>query len=265
LTPGEAEECLIWRNSIVEKLNQQVFGIRPVLEAIEAGKEIDKILLKRGLEGDLFKELFQVIRQREIPYSFVPEEKLNRITRKNHQGVIADISAIEYQDIEKIIPLLYERGEVPFLLILDGITDVRNFGAVCRTAECAGIHAVIIPIKGSATANADALKTSAGALNHIPVCRVSNLSSTIKYLKNCGVQIIAATEKAVENYTEPDYKKPVAIVMGSEDIGISDELLKQSDLLVAIPIVGKVKSLNVSVAAAIMIYEGLRQREIKAV
>jgi 23S rRNA (guanosine2251-2'-O)-methyltransferase len=236
-----------------------IFGIRSVIEAIKSGKEIDRILIKKGLQGDIFAELSGLIKEFNIPTQFVPIEKIDKVTRKNHQGIVAFLSEITYSNIEEIVPKLFEDGKVPFILILDGITDVRNFGAICRTAECAGIDAVIIPSKGAAQINADAVKTSAGALNYLPVCRVNSLHSTIKFLKNSGIRIIAATEKAQELYYKSNFNDPIAIVLGSEEFGVSPDVLKISDYLVKIPVFGKISSLNVSVAASIIIYEAVKQ------
>ena len=244
----------------MDKEKDYIFGIRAVIEAIKSGKEIDKILIKRGLAGDIYQELFSLVRENKIPFQYVPIEKLNRVTRKNHQGVIAFLSVIIYQDIENIIPALFEQGENPFILILDGITDVRNLGAIARSAECAGVHAIVIPDKGSAQINADAMKTSAGALNYIPVCRSRNLVTTIKYLQNCGLTTVAATEKAKDNYYLHDFQKPLTLVMGSEESGISPEILRIAESWLKVPIVGKIESLNVSAAASILIFEVVRQR-----
>lgn len=237
-----------------------LFGTRTVIEAIRAGRSIDKVLLRSGLNNELFGELYQLIKENDIPFQYVPVEKINRVTRKNHQGVLAFISPVDFFRIEDILPQIYEKGEDPLLLVLDQVTDVRNFGAIVRSAECAGVHAVIIPEKGSARIGSDAVKTSAGALNIIPVCRTGNLNSTIEFLKNSGIKIVAATEKAALLYTQADLSGPLAIVMGSEDTGISDKLLRSSDILTKIPILGKIESLNVSVAASLMIYEAVRQR-----
>lgn len=237
-----------------------IFGIRAVMEAIEAGKEIDKILIKKELNGDLATELFDLIREHRIYTKRVPVEKINRITRKNHQGVLAILSAVTYDSLYNLVPQLYEDGVVPFLVVLDGITDVRNFGAIARTAECAGADAIVIPLHGSVSANGDAMKTSAGALNYLPVCRERSIAGSVKFLKDNGYTIIAATEKAAINYTNADYNNPVAIVMGAEDTGISEEVLKLCDTLVSIPQFGKIGSLNVSVAAGVMMYEAVRQR-----
>ena len=237
-----------------------IFGIRAVIEAIEAGRDIDCVLIKKDLSGDLAAELMALIKQYGIVTRRVPIERINRITRKNHQGVVAMLSAVTYNSLENIVPMLYEEGRLPFMVLLDGLTDVRNFGAIARTCECAGVDAIVIPERDSVSVNADAVKTSAGALLHIPVCRERSILGAVKFLKENGYQIIAATEKADINYTQADFTVPVAIVMGSEDVGISNEVLRQADTLVAIPQFGKIGSLNVSVAAGVMIYEGVRQR-----
>ncbi len=237
-----------------------IFGIRAVIEAIQAGKEIDKILIRRDMTNDLSRELFSALNGLEVPVQKVPLEKLNRITMKNHQGVIAFISPVAYQHIEDIIPTLYEEGKMPFIVVLDGITDVRNFGAIARTCECAGVDAIVVPLKGGAALNGDAVKTSAGALMKIPVCREHNLGNAIKYLSSCGIKILAATEKATENYDQISMSEPIAIVMGSEDEGVAPEHLKLCDEMVKIPMLGTIESLNVSVAAGVLIYEAVRQR-----
>lgn len=237
-----------------------VFGTRAVIEAIKTGKTIDKVLIKKGLKNELVAELHQLIRENQISFQYVPVERINRVTRKNHQGVLAFISPIEFDNIETVLPGIYERGETPLLLILDRITDVRNFGAIVRSAECAGVHTIVIPEKGMAQIGADAVKTSAGAIHHLPICKVKNMDDTIRFLKESGVQIAAATEKGNKRYTDADYTVPVAIVMGSEDTGISASILKLADEQLKIPIKGHIESLNVSVSAALMIYEAVRQR-----
>jgi len=248
-----------------ESSSEFIFGVRAVLEAVLAGKDIDKILIKKELETELTKELFDALHGTHIPVQRVPMEKLNRVTMKNHQGVVAFISAVTYQRLEDIIPTLYEEGKTPFIVLLDGITDVRNFGAIARTCECAGVHAIVIPQTDSVSVNADAMKTSAGALHTLPVCREKTIREAILFLKNSGVRVIAATEKASDNYTQADYSGPVAIVMGAEDTGIANENIRISDELVQIPILGKIGSLNVSVAAGILMYEAVRNRsEVKS-
>lgn len=237
-----------------------VFGTRAVIEAIKTGKTIDKVLIKKGLKNELVAELHQLIRENQISFQYVPVERINRVTRKNHQGILAFISPIEFDNIETVLPGIYERGETPLLLILDRITDVRNFGAIVRSAECAGVHTIVIPEKGMAQIGADAVKTSAGAIHHLPICKVKNMDDTIRFLKESGVQIAAATEKGNKRYTDADYTVPVAIVMGSEDTGISASVLKLADEQLKIPIKGHIESLNVSVSAALMIYEAVRQR-----
>ena len=242
--------------------NQMVFGIRAVIEAIDSGKEIESLFVQRGLSGSLLMELKALLKEHNIGFQQVPIEKLNRITRKNHQGVIAVISPIIYQNIEDLLPLIYEKGEVPLLLMLDGVTDVRNMGAIARTAECAGVHAIIVPRKGSAEINPDAIKTSAGALYKIPVCRQDSLGKTGRFLIDSGVQLVVGTEKTKDSIYDVDYNVPTCIVMGAEDIGVSDDLIRISDKLARIPMFGEIKSLNVSVSAGVIIYEAIRQRQI---
>lgn len=237
-----------------------IFGIRAVIEAIEAGKEIDKIMVKKDLQGDLAQELFAAARQVGAPIQRVPVERINRITRKNHQGVVAFLSAVEYYTLDALVPQLYEAGEVPFVVLLDGVTDVRNFGAIARTCECVGAHAIVIPARGSVSVNADAVKTSAGALHTLPVCRECSIQEAVKYLHDSGFTIVAASEKSDKNYTQVDYTAPVAIVMGAEDTGVSPAVLRYCDEMVAIPMRGNIGSLNVSVAAGVMMYEVVRQR-----
>ena len=242
--------------------SQLVYGIRPVMEAIHAGKEIDRIFITRNSNGELMTELKKLLTDREIPWQEVPIEKIHRITRNNHQDVVCYISPVSYSSIENIIPGIFERGETPLILILDRITDVRNFGAIARTAECAGVHAIVIPFRGAAQVTADAIKTSAGALNNIPVCRENNFRDTFAFLRQSGLHIIAATEKGIQNYYNADFTGPLAIIMGSEENGVSDDILKVADALVKIPLLGSISSLNVSVASGILLYETIRQRNI---
>lgn len=237
-----------------------IYGIRSIIEAIESGEEIDKILIRNNLNGELYRELSALVKARDIPLQRVPEEKLNRITRKNHQGTIAFISPVRYYNLDNLIATLYEEGSIPFFLLLDGITDTGNFGAIARTATCAGVDAIIIPEKGSVSVTPASIKTSAGALFHIPVCRVKNIREAINTLKGNGIKVVGASEKAAELYTTVNYTEPVAIIMGAEDTGISDEALKMCDSLVSIPMMGNVASLNVSVAAGVMMYEAVMQR-----
>lgn len=240
--------------------NDYIFGLRAVIEAIEAGKEIDKIFISKTLHSDVAQELLVKARQAQILMLRVPPEKLSRITRKNHQGVVAILSAVAYHRLDHLVPELYEAGLLPFIIVLDGITDVHNFGAIARTAECGGADAIIIPQHGSVSVGGDAIKTSAGALMHLPVCRERSTRSAVKFLKDNGYRIVAVSEKADRNYTTADYTGPVALVMGAEDTGISDEVMELCDTRVAIPMFGQIGSLNVSVAAGVLIYEVVRQR-----
>lgn len=237
-----------------------IYGIRAVMEAIEAGKEIDKVFIAKDLQGDLASELIALTRQNRVVTQRVPVERINRITRKNHQGVLAMMSAVTYHRLDHLVPELYEAGLLPFIVVLDGITDVRNFGAIARTCECAGVDAIVIPEHGSVSVGADAIKTSAGALHHIPVCRVRSTAQAVKFLRENGYNTVAVSEKADFNYTEGSYTDPVALIMGAEDTGISPEVLKQCETRVSIPMFGNIGSLNVSVAAGVMIYEVVRQR-----
>ncbi len=240
--------------------DEYIYGTRAVIEAINTGKNIEKVFIKTGLNNELIHQLISLIKENSITFQFVPLEKINRITRKNHQGVLAFISPIEYTSIEMILPALFEKGREPLLLILDQITDVRNFGAIARSAECAGVDAIIIPEKGMAQIGADAIKTSAGALHYIPICKVPSLFRTVQFLKDSGIQIVAATEKGDKIYTQGNFKLPVAIVMGSEESGISQSILNIADQRLKIPLFGNIESLNVSVSAGLMIYEAVRQR-----
>lgn len=237
-----------------------IFGTRAVIEAVKNGRIIERVFIKKGLDNELFSELFQLIKENAIAYQFVPVEKINRITRKNHQGVIAILSSVEFFDVEILLPELFESGKDPLILVLDQVTDVRNFGAIIRSAECAGVHFVVIPEKGMAQIGSDAVKTSAGALYSLPVCRVKSLPDTLRYLRDSGIKITAATEKAVKLYTESDMKTPLAIVMGAEDKGVSPAVLQLCNEQLKIPLFGKIESLNVSVATGLMIYEAVRQR-----
>ncbi|MBB6327460.1 23S rRNA (guanosine2251-2'-O)-methyltransferase [Algoriphagus iocasae] len=238
-----------------------IFGTRAVMEAIHAGKEIDKVLVQKELNNDLIKELLKLCKADGVPVVRVPDAKLNRVTRKNHQGVVAYISSIEYASLDNVIETCFNAGKAPLILVLDRITDVRNFGAIARTAECAGVDAIVIPSKGSAQINSDAVKTSAGALNFLPVARVKNLFYTCRDLQKSGLTLVAITEKTTKNMYEADFSSPVALVMGSEEDGISNELMGIVDEKVSIPMLGKIESLNVSVSAGVAIYEAMRQRK----
>lgn len=237
-----------------------IFGIRAIIEAVNAGKTIDKLFIQKGLHNDLFTELWKLVRLKRINYKHVPLEKINRLTRKNHQGVFAFISPIDFHNIEDVVPSLYEQGKNPLILVLDRITDVRNFGAIARTAECAGVDAIIIPEQNAAAINADAIKTSAGALHKITVCRTWNLKLAIQFMKESGIQLVGCTEKTQDMMYKADYIPPTAIIMGSENDGVSPELLKMCDARAKIPLIGKIASLNVSVATGVILYEAIRQR-----
>lgn len=239
-----------------------IFGIRAVIEAIQAGKEIDKILMRRDMTSELSRELFAALNGMHVPVQYVPLEKLNKLTVKNHQGAIAFISPVAYQRIEDIIPGIYEQGRMPFIVVLDGITDVRNFGAIARTCECAGVDAIVIPTKGGASISADAIKTSAGALLSIPVCREENLGNALKFLVASGIKLVAASEKATKKYTQAILSEPIAFIMGAEDEGVSPDHLRLCDEMVSIPMSGSIASLNVSVATGVLLYEAVRQRAI---
>ncbi len=237
-----------------------IFGLRAIMEAIDAGRTIDKILLRRELGGELAKELLDKIKEYEIVTQRVPVEKLNRITMKNHQGAIAILSPVGYQKLDNIIPALYEEGKTPLVVVLDGVTDARNFGAIARSADCAAVDAIVIPERGSASATSDAVKASAGALFYVPVCRERDVLTAVRKLKENGYLVVGASEKGANSYVDVDYTVPTAIVMGAEDTGISPEVLRMCDTLAAIPILGNIGSLNVSVAAGVMLYEAVRQR-----
>lgn len=232
------------------------------MEAIEAGKEIDRILVQRGITGDLYNQLRKVLKGTDIVYQLVPPEKIKKITTKNHQGIIAYLSEVTYYKTEDLLPRVFEEGKIPLLLVLDKVTDVRNFGAISRSAECAGVDMIIIPARGSAQINADAIKTSAGALHRIPVCRENNLKETLNYLKDYGIQLIACHEKTDKLIYSVDFKLPTAIIMGSEESGISAEYLKLADKAVKIPMTGKIASLNVSVATGVVLFEAIRQKNL---
>ncbi|MFI3323640.1 MAG: 23S rRNA (guanosine(2251)-2'-O)-methyltransferase RlmB [Rikenellaceae bacterium] len=236
-----------------------LFGIRPVVEAIEAGKQIEKIFVKKGAEGQLMTELKDLCFRHRLRVQEVPIEKLNRLTRGNHQGVVAQISAIAYVELQDILERVPE-DETPLIVVFDGVTDVRNFGGIARSAECAGAHGLITPLKNSAPVNAEAMKSSAGALSSIPVCRVGSIRITLMTLQGEGYQIVAATEKSTKLIYDADFRKPTVLVMGSEDVGISREVMKLCDEQLAIPLIGHIESLNVSAAAAIMLFEVVRQR-----
>ena len=238
--------------------NNLIFGIRPVVEAIEAGREIEKLYIRKGAEGQLMTELRDLCLRHRVHVQEVPVEKLNRLVRGNHQGVVAQIAAIAYVQLDDILERVPD-DETP-LVVLDGVTDVRNFGAIARSAECAGAHGLIAPLKNSAPVNAEAIRASAGALTTIPVCRVGSIRNTIKTLQAEGFQVVAATEKSRKLLYDADLRRPTALVMGAEETGISKEVLKLCDERLAIPLIGRIESLNVSAAAAVMLFEVVRQR-----
>lgn len=240
-----------------------IYGTRAVIEAISAGKVIEKIMIQSGQNNDLIKELLHTAREHNVPVSFVPQEKLKRLSTKNHQGVICILSAVTFASLENVIHQAFTEGRDPFLLLLDRITDVRNFGAIVRTAECAGIDAIVVGEKGSAPITGDAMKTSAGALNHVPICREKDLKKVLQLLRESGIRVVACTEKANEDLYNIALTGPIALIMGSEEDGISDALLRDADDLARIPMRGKISSLNVSVAAGVAVYEVLRQQQAK--
>jgi 23S rRNA (guanosine2251-2'-O)-methyltransferase len=246
----------------MQKESDCIFGLRPVIEAIRAGKQIDRLLIKQGLQGPLYHELMTEVRNHEIVYQIVPLERIEIVTRKNHQGVLAWLSVIEYQHISNLLPMIYEKGADPLIVALDGVSDVRNFGAIVRTAECLGAHAIIIPEKGSARITADAIKTSAGALHSFPVCREKSIVRSIEYLKESGLKVFSATEKTGTEASKVPLTGPLVLILGAEDKGISRELLSLTDHEVKIPMSGTIGSLNVSVAAGILLYEIIRQRSL---
>ncbi|MFW5761361.1 MAG: 23S rRNA (guanosine(2251)-2'-O)-methyltransferase RlmB [Cyclobacteriaceae bacterium] len=238
-----------------------VFGLHPVMEAIKSGQEIDKILVQKQVNEQL-KEVLQQAHLHQVPIQKVPPEKLKRVTGKNHQGIIALMSAISFASLDHVIQSAYQQARDPFLLICDHITDVRNLGAIARSAECAGVDALVLPATGSAQINSDAIKTSAGALNHLPVCRDRTLKSAAEFIQNNGVSLVAVTEKAQQSIFDLDLAGPVCLVVGSEEKGIDPELINMAAKKCHIPMQGKIGSLNVSVAAAIVLYQVVRQRLI---
>jgi len=251
---------ILKKSDRMQKESDCIFGLRPVIEAIRAGKQIDRLLVRQGLQGALYHELMIEVRRNNISYQIVPVERIELVTRKNHQGVLAWLSLVEYQHIANLLPMIYEKGEDPLVVVLDGVSDVRNFGAIVRTAECLGAHAVIIPERGSARITADAVKASAGALHSFPVCREKSLVKAVNFLKESGLKVICSEERSASSAGEENLTGPSVLVLGAEDKGISRELLSLADHTVRIPISGNISSLNVSVAAGILIYEVMRQR-----
>jgi 23S rRNA (guanosine2251-2'-O)-methyltransferase len=246
----------------MEKNEDLIFGIRPIIEAIKAEKTLEKLYIQHDLSGPLISELRKLIKEHSVVFSQVPIQKINKLTRNdtNHQGVVAKISPIKTHDIEDLVSKLIADKKTPLLLLLDNITDVRNFGAICRTAECAGVDAIVIPSRGAAPINGDALKTSAGALHRIPVCKVTNLTDAVFMLQQLDIQIVGCTEKTETTVYDANYTGPTAIIMGSEDRGISNQLLRLCDHKAKIPMAGNISSLNVSVAAGVILYEAVKQR-----
>lgn len=239
--------------------NNLIFGIRPIVEAIEAGRQIEKLYIRKGADGQLMNDLRNLCIRHRVRMQEVPVEKLNRLVRGNHQGAVAQIAAIEYVQLEDILERVPD-DETPLVVVFDGVTDVRNFGAIARSAECAGAHGLIVPLKNAAPVNAEAIRSSAGALTTIPVCRVGSIRNTLRALQNEGFQVVAATEKSRKLLYDADLRRPTAIVMGAEETGISKEVLKLCDEQLAIPLIGHIESLNVSAAAAVMLFEVVRQR-----
>lgn len=237
-----------------------IFGVRAVIEAVKAQKSINKIMIQKGMDKDLFYELKDALADQKYNLQFVPKVKLDRITRKNHQGVIAFMSPVTYYKIEDLMPIWMDEGKNPLVLVLDRVTDVRNFGAIARNAECLGVNAIVIPSKGSATIGSDAVKTSSGALMQIKVCMEEDLTSALEFMKNSGCVLTAATEKGAINCYDADFTTPIALIMGSEEDGVSDEYLNLCHQKVKIPMTGNIDSLNVSVATGILLYEVERQR-----
>ena len=238
----------------------KIFGIRAVIEAIKSEKTLDKVFVQKGLRGELFQQLDQLLRQNSVNVSYVPIEKLNRLTKKNHQGVVAHISPIEYHELDNLIMNVFESGETPLFLLLDQLSDVRNFGAIIRTAECTGVHGIIIQKKGGAPVNGDTVKTSAGAIFKIPICKVDHIKDAMFHLQASGIKVIAATEKTTCLMYDTSFKEPCAIIMGSEGKGISPSILKLADASAKLPLLGEIASLNVSVACGVVLYEVVRQR-----
>ncbi len=236
---------------------QIVYGLRPVIEAIGSGQQVERVLIQNGLNSSLLNELRTRLKEHDIPFQYVPVEKLNKMTTGNHQGVVATIAAVKYHSFMQLMETLEEPSVV---VLLDHVTDVRNMGAIARTAECTGVAALVVPDHGSAAINEDAIKTSSGALLRLPVCREQNLKTVVNLAKQCGYQVVAATEKGAVHYREVDFRQPTLLIMGNEETGISPELLKISDIRAKLPIMGEVASLNVSVAAGVFMYEALEQR-----
>ena len=243
----------------MEKLSQ-IYGIRAIIEAIHSGETIDKVFVQKGLKGDLFHELEGLLRKNGITHVYVPIEKLNRLSKNNHQGVIAKISPISFYTLENLVEDVLAKKEAPLFLLLDQLSDVRNFGAIIRTAECTGVDGIIIQKKGAAPVTADTIKTSAGAAFKVPIAKVDHIKDAVFYLQASGISVIAATEKTNNTIYDVSFKEPTAIIMGSEDKGVSPSIIKAADKAAKIPLLGEIESLNVSVACAVFLYEAVRQR-----
>lgn len=246
----------------MENSENVIFGIRAVLEALNAGAKVSKVIVRQGLTGNLASELMGILKHNNIPFQYLPNQAFSKYQDKNHQGVIAFTSPIEVYRIEDILPQLQEKTNSPFILILDRITDVRNFGAIVRTAECAGVDAIIVPAKGAANIGSDAIKTSAGALYNVPICRVGSLKMLCYQLRDYGYRIVSASERGEKLLYEAGLTGPIALVMGAEDTGIHPEVLRLSHEVIRIPLKGKIESLNVSVATGIVLFEAVRQRSL---
>lgn len=243
---------------VKKKEEYLIYGLWPVVEAIKEGKEINKILIQKGLEGNAFSELRKTLKGSTIPLQMVPSQKMDKLVKAKHQGVIAIISPVKYRKLDELVPFLLNLKENPKILVLDHITDVRNFGAIARTAECTGYDAIVVPAKGAALVTPDAIRTSAGALFKIPVSKVDNLRDTLDYLSDNEISIYVCTEKTDTLIHDCDFEGPIAIVMGAEDKGVSKDLINRSHYQCKIPMQGEIASLNVAVAAGIIMYETVR-------
>ncbi|WP_424962315.1 23S rRNA (guanosine(2251)-2'-O)-methyltransferase RlmB [Ekhidna sp.] len=246
----------------MNKKSDIIYGIRTVIEAVKSGQHLERVFIQKSLKSDLYKELMAELHQTTTPISKVPIERINKFTKKNHQGVVALISPIQYHTLEHIVPQLFEEGKNPLFLVLDEITDVRNFGAIARTAECLGVHGLVIPSRGGAQVNEDAVKTSAGAFNYLPVCREKSLLDAVRYLHESGINVIACSEKTDSTLDQMNFTLPTAIIMGSEDRGISSDLIDLANDVAKVPMSGSIESLNVGVAAGMALYEVQQQRKV---
>lgn len=247
-----------------EEIEDLIFGVRAVIEAVDANKEINKIMIQRGMDKALFKELKEALANKKYTLQFVPPQRISQLTTKNHQGVVAFISPIKYHNIDRVLADVFKAGDVPNILILDRITDVRNFGAIARTAECTGVHAIVVPDKGSALITSDSIKTSAGALHKIPVCKTRDIEQTVTNLKNSGLRVVACTEKTNDFVFNVTLSGPTAVIMGSEEDGVSTALLRLAHQRAKIPILGRINSYNVGISAGVVLYEKMRQMIVEA-